>query len=566
MKTHLIHGIFLSLLISTAAMGQTSFNIRGVSKSLLTNVESRLKEYNETKPLRNESDAIITKQVKLALAPYGYFSPKIKIYRNGTGFPSNISINKGLPTRISQLNIKVVGPGRDNTRIIKAVLKMPLQRGQIFNSESYEKAKQNLFDAAEHEGYLKSRFDEATVVVDRKNHRAKITLLFNTNKQYYFGKIYFNKTRLSSNLLHRFVPFKLGTPYRTDKIINFNNDLSGSGYFKHVSVKPKINSQTYVPINVHLDPVSRYNYFLGLGYGTDTNIRGRAGLSMVPVNEQGHKFNAIIQGSMRQNALQAQYVIPGSNPVTDQFDLTATGGNQDFSSGYSNSILFTAAARHNKKRFQRTLSLNALYERYNYNNLNLPKTESEMVFPRGLFSWRYVDDELFSKNGYNATITALGASKKVLSKNNLGQFEGDIKVAIYSDFLRARLFAHTIQGITFTNNINNVPLSLAFLLGGADDLKAYGFNSIGPGKQIEYYGIELQKETKENWYLLGFVDLGDVYNPTPKLMKYDVGAGLMWVSPVGPIKVGLAQAVNRNFQRIRGRNPRLVISMGPDLS
>lgn len=566
MKTHLIRGLIICLLLSKAAMGQTTFNIRGVNNALLTNVESRLKEYNQTKPLKDQNDITIIKQVKSALAPYGYFSPKIKISRDTSGFPSHISIQKGLPTRIRQISIKVTGPGKNNNNIIKAVLNLPLQRGQIFNSESYEEAKQDLFDAAEHEGYLKSRFDVSTVVVDKKHYSANITLLFNTYKQYYFGRVHFNKTRLSSGLLHRFIPFKYGSTYRTDKIIEFNNDLSGSGYFKHVSVKPHINSQTYVPVNVHLDPVSRYNYTLGIGFGTDTGVRGRAGMSMIPVNEQGHKFNAIAQGSMRQNALQAQYVIPGVNPVTDQIDLTATGGNQDFTSGYSNSILLTLAARHNKKHFQRILSINTLYERYNYTNLNLPKAETGLVFPRALFSWRHVENELFSKNGYNATISALAASKRILSKHDIGQIEADIKIAIYSDFLHARLFTHTIQGGTFTNNINNVPLSLAFLLGGADNLKAYGFNSIGPGKQVEFYGIELQKETKENWYLIGFVDAGDVYNPTPRQMKYDAGAGLMWVSPVGPIKVGVAQAVNSRFHRIRGRNPRLVVSMGPDLS
>ncbi|WP_367608233.1 autotransporter assembly complex family protein [Legionella sp. W05-934-2] len=566
MKTHLIRGIVLSLLVSTAALGKTTINIRGVSDSLLTNVNSRLNEYNEKKPLNSQSDKTIIEQVKLALSPYGYFSPEIKLFRNASNFPSTISIAKGQPTRISQLDIKVIGPGRENPQIVKALLDLPIQRGQIFNSESYEDAKKALFDAAEHEGYLKSRFETSIVLVDKRSYSASITLLFNTNKQYFFGKVHFNKTRLSPHLLHRFIPFQFAMPYRTDKIITLNNDLSGSGYFKHVNVKPHINSQTYVPISVHLDPVSRYNYTLGVGYGTDTGPRGRAGLSIVPLNEYGHKFNLIAQGSMTQNALQAQYVIPGFNPVTDEYDLTVTAGDQDFSSGYSNSVLLTAAARHHKKHFQRILSLNALYERYNYNNLNLPRTESGTFFPRGLLSWHHGEGELFSKNGYNVTFTALAASRRVLSKNDLGQVDGDLKVAVTSNFLRVRLFAHTIQGITLTNNINNVPLSLAFLLGGADNLKGYGYNSIGPGKQVEFYGIELQKEMKDDWYLIGFVDAGDVYNPLPRLMKYDAGAGIMWVSPVGPIKVGLAQAVNSNFQRVRGRNPRLVISMGPDLA
>ncbi len=566
MKNFLTHSAAFCLMVSTAAMSQTKINIRGVNNTLLTNVELRLSEYDQVKSLKSKNDGKIIKQVQLALAPYGYFSPQVKIFRDANNYPSRISIHKGPPTRIRELSIKVTGPGRNNPRIIKALLKLPLQRGQQFNSASYEQAKQDLFDAAEHEGYLRSRFDISTVVINRKEQSANITLLFNTNKQYYFGRVHFNQARVSSKLLNRYIPFQYGAPYRTDKIIALSNQLSGSSYFKQVSVKPKINSQTYVPIQVNLKPVSRYNYTLGVGYGTDTDIRGRAGLSIVPVNEKGHKFSTILQGSMNQNALQAQYVIPGTDPVTDQYDITGTMGDQDFSSGYSNSVLLTLASRHQTTRFQRSLSINALYEKYNYNNLPLPKTEATLLFPRGLFTWRHVGDELFAKKGYNATLTALAASQKVLSKHNLGQFEGDLKVAISSDYLRARVFAHSIQGITFTNHINNIPLSLAFLLGGADNLKAYGYNSIGPGKQIEFYGIELQKETKDDWYLIGFVDIGDVYNPQPKQMKYDVGAGLMWISPVGPIKVGLAQAVNNNFQRIHGKNPRLVISMGPDLS
>ena len=63
---------------------------------------------------------------------------------------------------------------------------------------------------------------------------------------------------------------------------------------------------------------------------------------------------------------------------------------------------------------------------------------------------------------------------------------------------------------------------------------------------------------------MGFVDSGDVYNPTPRNIRYDAGGGLMWVSPIGPIKIGLAQEVSNQLQR-EGTNPRLVISMGPDL-
>ncbi len=33
---------------------------------------------------------------------------------------------------------------------------------------------------------------------------------------------------------------------------------------------------------------------------------------------------------------------------------------------------------------------------------------------------------------------------------------------------------------------------------------------------MTYGGFEIQKEVVENWYLIGFYDAGDVYNPSPK--------------------------------------------------
>lgn len=52
--------------------------------------------------------------------------------------------------------------------------------------------------------------------------------------------------------------------------------------------------------------------------------------------------------------------------------------------------------------------------------------------------------------------------------------------------------------------------------------------------------------------------------PISKVWKNDAGIGLMWVSPVGPIKVGIAQPMDNHFNR-NDQKPRLVINMGPDL-
>lgn len=538
-----------------------TFSVFGVEDNVSENVLSRLTELYEKDAILKEPAKEIKNQVEKAMYPYGYFKPKVELRHEGNHV--NIYITPGPQMHITSLSVKVTGEGSNNARIQKVLHNLPIKVGQALNNTLYQDAKDDLFSAAEHEGYLRATFVTAQMLIDRKHDRTDITLVFDTGPQFYFGQVRFDPTHISPKLLARYIPFHYGHPYSTDDVLALESNLSASGYFKSVVIKPDINGKQYVPMEVHLQEVNRTSYSLGIGYGTDTGPRGRAQLSVIPVNRAGHKFNAIAQGSMKQNTLLAQYLIPGRNPVTDNYSITGSVSNFDYSSGHANSGLLTFAQQHIKKNHQRILSLNVLHERFQYTLQ--PNTTTSLLYPRATLTWRKTSDPLFSPSGYNVTLMGFAAAQGLLSDTSLAQGQIDAKAAYTFDAIRTRLFFHTIQGVTFMDNIYQLPLSLSFLLGGAENLKAYSFNAIGPGKTLTYAGLEIQKETKEKWYLIGFLDAGDVYRPSPKAFKYDVGVGLMWVSPVGPIKIGVAQAVNRDLRRVDGQNPKLVINMGPDL-
>ncbi|HAT1658217.1 TPA: BamA/TamA family outer membrane protein [Legionella pneumophila] len=536
------------------------FEIYGIKGKVLANVETRLDELGHIKPLSQFTPTELQDQINKAIQPFGYFNAEISI--NHLNNKIIIKIQPGAQIRIASIKAELTGEGAQNPLLRKTLKELPLHIGDPLFSEQYEKAKQNIINSAENMGYLHGVFKKAEILIDERKKSAQITLIFDTGSQYYFGQAQFDPTYISPQLLHRFVPFHPGQPYATDQVLKLNDYLSNSGYFSSVLVKPQITDAQTVPVIVHLQPVPKYSYSFGLGYGTDTGVRGKAALHVIPVNRQGHKFNAVAQGSFRQNALQAQYVIPGKNPVADQYALTGNFSNLNYNAGYSNATLLSLSQLHNVNQFQRALSLNALYESFHYSQQ--PNTDQFLLYPKANITLSQTKNLLFSPSGYNITFNALGANKAVLSHLNFGQLSLDAKAALTLDSLHLRLYGHTIQGITAINDINELPLSLALLLGGTDNLKAYSFNSIGPGKIITYGGFEIQKEFKKNWYLVGFYDAGDVYNPSVKNIQYDIGGGLMWVSPIGPIKVGLAQAVNNQLERA-GHNPRLVISMGPDL-
>lgn len=538
-----------------------TFAINGVTGKVLANVDKRLNELHQLKPVNEFSREELHDQIIKALQPFGYFKAEISVQEINSG-KLIINISPGPQIHISSITTELKGEGSNNPLLLKALKNVPLVIGAPLFTEQYNQAKQNILNTAENLGYLHATFQKAEILINEKANTARITLILETGTLYYFGQVQFDPTYIEPELLHRFVPFDPGQAYSTDQILKFNDSLSNSGYFSSVIVKPQITDSRSVPVQVHLQPVPKYSYSLGIGYGTDTGVRGRAALHVIPVNRKGHQFNALAQGSFTQNALQGQYLIPGKNPATDQYSVTGNFSNLNYNTGYSNAYLLSLGQFHHIEHFQRSLTLNGLYESFNYSLQ--PKTNKLLMYPKASITLSKTQNLLFSPSGYNITLNGLGASKLTFSNYSFGQLSLDAKAAIMIDSLHLRLYGHTIQGITATNDINQLPLSLALLLGGSDNLKAFSFNSIGPGRIISYGGFEIQKEMKKNWYLLGFYDAGDVYNPSIKNFQYDVGGGLMWVSPIGPIKVGLAQPISSTFQRA-SRSPRLVFSMGPDL-
>ncbi|WP_083191041.1 autotransporter assembly complex protein TamA [Legionella jamestowniensis] len=546
-----------SLALLVAATTPT-IKITGVKKKIAANIEARLTELAKDKPLNHLSDEALSLQITKAMEPYGYFKPEITILSHQ---PLRIAITPGTQVVISDIRVEIKGEGANNDVIKRVLEPLPLKQGDALNTVKYEELKQTLLNAAEHQGFMRATFEKSEILI-HPNNTASVYLILNTGPQFYFGQVRFDPTFISPDLLKRYIPFHYGQPYSTEQILALNNQLAFSGYFKNVSVKPQIDSLRHIPVDVHLEPAARFSYSFGLGYGTDTGVRGRLGYHVVPLNSSGHKFNAAALGSFKENGLQAQYVIPGANPVTDQYNITANLAHLDYNSGASNLVLTSIAQQHTTARFQRTLALNGLYERYTYTDQ--PREEKNTLFPKASFTWLKTTDKLFSPSGYNITLTGLGASKTLLSDVSFAQASVNIKAALTLDSVRTRLYFHSIQGITEINDINQMPLSLAFLLGGSDNLKGYSYNSLGPGKILTYNGFEIQKETVDHWYFVVFFDSGDVYMPISKVWKNDAGIGLMWVSPVGPIKVGIAQPMDNHFNR-NDQKPRLVINMGPDL-
>lgn len=558
-------GLLFALLVLPAFALTKGTDIRikvsGISGEARENIILRLETFAQMRTNSLPDTESLRLEAEKALEPWGYFHARVNVETSADTW--RVQVTPGSVIRLSSVTCFLRGEGANNARLLNTLKTLPLKKGDAASSVAYENAKRVLLDAADKEGFLKAHFSQSILRIDVENNTAEAVIELDTGPQSYFGQVQFDPTYLSPELLRRYIPFKPGTPWSPDTLLAFNDNLAASGYFQSVSVRPLEADGNTVPIEVHLEPAAPMRYALGLGIGTDTGVRANAGLQVIPLNRAGHTFNANAQGSFRENILQGRYAIPGDNPLSTQYNLSGTLSNLNYDSGYSNAFTASAARLWRSPTLQHTVSLNMLFERYRYTGA--PTLDKLTPYPQASLRLTNATNPLFTPSGYTLALNGLAANRAALSAVSFAQGSADLRLAYLIEPLRTRLYLHTLQAVNHTPNIDEVPFSLALLLGGADNLRALSYNALGPGKRLTYGGFEVQKETFKNWFVTGFVDVGDVWNPTPFSLYRDAGAGLLWISPVGPIRVGFAQPLNNQWQPMMDKKPRLVINMGPDL-
>ena len=132
-----------------------------------------------------------------------------------------------------------------------------------------------------------------------------------------------------------------------------------------------------------------------------------------------------------------------------------------------------------------------------------------------------------------------------------------------------RVLGRVQAGGIATTDFESIPPSLRFFAGGDQSVRGYDYQSLSPknnqgdrigGRYLVAGSAEYQYSIAEKWRLATFVDQGNSFNSLefPSL-KTGVGIGVRWVSPVGPLRLDLARALDDDG------GFRLHFSMGPEL-
>ena len=562
---------------------QITFKVYGLptdaSKNAINwlNTEQRQKARILT---QNDAESIYAAgktNVLTAIQPFGFFRAHVNrssLKRTGShSWTASYYVTPGAPLRVTHFSIALTGPGAHLPFFQSYLQKLPLKEGQVLKTESYNAIKQSLNNIATANGFLGGRFTTNVIRINKANYTSDIELVYDTGPQYHFGRVIFHQNKLDDGFLQRFVRFKPGDNYSPDELLKLQQNLSATPYFQSVDVEPatQTGDSTDVPIQVSLIPSKSQRYNFGIGYGTDTGVRGTVGMTFPRITKSGQYFNANLQASQIQTNLEARYVFPGQDPINQQYYIAAsiTQESPNTSEGHTQKIMLgRSTVWHGWKN---TLSLSEQFDQYSLRGD--PWLVSHLLLPEFTLNKQAFNDPIFPTAGHNITFSLRGASEALASSTTFAQAElaGNY---IFSPTKLSRLLIRGDVGLTAVNDINTIPLSLQYFAGGSDSIRGYSYEELGPGKYLLVGSVEYQHQIIEKWYAAVFYDAGNAVNSLTDpegtavgikqegidlsaLLKQSVGIGAVWVSPVGPMELTLAKPLNDS-----GKSLSVQFSMG----
>jgi len=581
--------------------------VRGVGDDIRANVLAYLsfERYKESDDLSKEFverlQERIEREVHGALRPFGYYEPVVTSEVNPAGSGNErdyrvvINITPGKPVIVDKVDVKVTGPGAGDEMFTRITGDLPIQTGDRLTHSNYEALKGGLLRAAATNGYLDARMLRNEMRVDPQTHVAQITIEFETGERYRFGTTTIRQDSIDDALIRRFVRYREHDYFDATELLRTQFALDDSQYFSTVEVLPeeRDREQHIVPISIVAEPNRRHRYSYGVGYGTDTQVRGTVAWEDRRVNQRGHRFRTEAKAAATAQSLDARYIVPIGDPAIEKFQMQLAGEHERKGDIDDRKVNFIPSFTHVRgpwfgHYWQRVTYVELLHAESEFITSNRTDTQS-LLIPGISFSLvprNYLGEALFSRALYaelRGSHDALGSDSNFLQIRMQGERVFDIApkwhVLVRGDI-----------GATAVDATGDLAPSQRFFAGGDRSVRGFGFNELSPvqqatdgagnllfdedhnpvyekvgGKHLFAGSLEFVRDVGSKFAVAVFADAGNAFDSFDDPLMYSVGIGLRLRLPVVSVGLDVAQALTTPAGSTERPGPRLHLNFSPKL-
>lgn len=467
----------------------------------------------------------------------------------------SVTLNKPVTIQALSLGVEYADDNNSDFDDVLNEVRTQLKQGKVFVSANYESAKSALLSRAQDLGYFDFEFTSTQVRVSRRANSADVTLQATVGERFTFGDILFKQRTFSESFMNRWSPFQSGDPYQAQLIGELTQNLQSSGYFSSVRVRPLIDPryEQTVPVTVDLTQREQNQVGIGIGYSTDTELRGKLTWGRPLINSRGHSAEFEFEVSRDIQSAGFAYRIPrDTQPLYNYWgaEYGLKNDQRDDFDSFLSKLNFQRATR-TPRGWNESIFFRWERERSTIGDVEL---DTDLVMPGVSYSRNRSKGKPFTTWGQAISFELKGGSEQFLSTINFLKAEGSFRyLRAVSD--RNTLIGSVQYGAIHSSNDDEVPLSQRFFAGGDRTVRGFAFRDISPrnndgeaigGVYLEVLSLEYNYRFVDSWSGALFSDAGRAFNKFTEGYSVGAGFGVRWQSPVGPFRLDIAAPISDN--------------------
>jgi outer membrane protein insertion porin family len=488
------------------------------------------------------------------------------------GADISVVIEEGARTLISSIDIR----GVQTATRERLLADISIKSGDPYNEVSISDARFRILDFCVTEGY-----QNADVLVKRTIEDHKVSVAFTVVEG---TKLWIGKTVIAGNrrtryeVIRREIAQDEGRPYNFKTLAEERRKLYKLGLFDEIEIEPFSAGEAIKDLLLKVKEGNAGAYEFGIGYADYEQYRGYAEVSYR--NLWGMNRQGLLRGEL--SSLQRRFITQYTEPwllgiplplrvlflYEDTKEISVPGREVRYR------IKRYSASAGVEKQLTDKLKSELYYE---YSIVKTSDVQPDVVLskedvgtlaissirPSLVYDTR--DNPFDPSRGIVAGLSVKVASSLLFSETNF------VKITLYgSTFHRLHkriVFALSGRGgmAYGYNGTDELPLVERFFLGGRFTVRGYEQDTLGPkgsdnnptgGNAFAMGSVEFRTDIGRGFGIVPFCDFGNVWSKVsdvkPSDIKYTVGLGLRYGTPVGPLRVDYGYKLNRERNESSG--------------
>lgn len=530
-----------------------------------------------------------------ALRPFGYYEATVSSSIEKVSekrWRARLRIDPGPPVLLDSVELAVSGAGKEDPAFRDILASATLRKGDRLQHAAYDTLKDNLRRTASTLGYVDAQLTISELLIDPAKRSATVRLAMETGDRYAFGTTVIEQRSLEDDLLRRFLRYEESAPYDARQLLRTQFALDDSQYFSTVEVlagEPDRAARS-IPISIRTEPNRRNRYSTGVGYATDSKMRGTLTWENRRLNDRGHRLRTEIKAAQLEQSVEARYIMPIGDPALERLGFEFRYARDELGDLDTRTTRFQPSITQVDGEWQRVMFASLSRVRtITKAALNRPGFEdaATLVIPGVSYSSvprGYLGEALFSRALYaelRGSASALGAEENYLQLRLEAERVFDLGPSWHL-FVRGQL------GATLVSDAAALPGTERFFAGGDRSVRGFGFNDLSPieagsakvgGRHLFTATAEVIRDLPRNLGIAAFIDAGNAFNDFGDPLQFSAGIGLRLRLPIVTLGIDIAQpmtnpvcrsvtpdprcALDKNFDRLPG--PRLHLNFSPKL-